>query len=199
MNKFTKSQVIIFEGMERCGKDTQIELMKSAHPEFAFRVMHFSNVKGLDADETREYSKKLYRRTFSLMDFCIAVHDQHLILNRAHLGETVYGKIYRGYEGNYVYDIEKQFKRVVDNVSLIVLVDEPENVMSREDGESLSEGKIDQISQEKERFELAYKKSIINHKTLININNKDIDTVKLEIESFVSGERKEIKHTPHIM
>ena len=36
--------------------------------------------------------------------------NANIICNRAHLGECVYAPIYRGYWGEYVFDIENKFK-----------------------------------------------------------------------------------------
>ena len=37
--------------------------------------------------------------------------DINLIFNRSHLGETVYSPLYRGYSGDYIFDIEKKYTK----------------------------------------------------------------------------------------
>lgn len=175
--------IVLFEGLDNTGKDTQINNLKSYLKNNQFHMFHYSAVKGLTAEECIEYSKKLYDEMFELCEYAIQ-NDKNFIFNRAHLGEMVYGKIYRNYEGDYIYDIEKNHKNILDKIYLIVFVDEPKGCIDRDDGLSFSTD-INFKTYEKERFELAYTKSNIQNKILININKKDKNEVFEDIKKFL--------------
>ena len=175
--------IVLIEGLDRCGKDTQISNLKSHFKNIQFHEMHYSAIKGLTPEECISYSKKLYNEMFELCAYGLET-NKSFIFNRAHLGEMVYGKIYRNYEGDYIYDIEKDFKNILDKIYLILLVDEANNCIERDDGLSFS---IDKVKKEyeKDRFELAYEKSNIKNKILININKKDPEGVFNDIKNFL--------------
>ena len=46
--------------------------------------------------------------------------DINLIFNRSHLGETVYSPLYRGYSGDYVFDIEKKICTISTKTRVIL-------------------------------------------------------------------------------
>lgn len=126
---------------------------------------------------------------FELMAFALKNDKTGLIFDRSHLGEIVYGNIYRGYSGDYVLDIEKKFNHILDvfeNLFLITLVDEPENLISREDGLSFSV-ELDKKQRELELFDLAHTSSTIKNKLIINIKNKDAEAVFKEVTEFIDS------------
>ena len=89
-----------------------------------------------------------------------------LIFNRAHLGETVYSPMYRNYNGDFVFDFEKDYvRREPPETKLIVFTDTPEAVIERDkkrgDGLSFSLD-IDKKKQELEAFERAYNMSCLD-------------------------------------
>jgi len=175
--------IVIFEGMDRCGKDTQTAMLKTHFKNNVFHTMHYSNVNGLDSVECRIYSSKLYTEMFDIIKET-SVKNQHLILNRAHLGEYVYGKIYRGYEGRYVFNIEEEFSDILNDIYLVVLVDDAKNIIERDDGNSHSTSLRD-VNYEKQRFEEAFELSNIKNKRLIDINDKSISEVHETILRFI--------------
>ena len=177
--------IIIFEGLDRVGKSTQIKLLQKRLIDKPTHVIHYSAISGITPEQSQNYSEKLYRDMFDMM------HDAHyrgrnLIFDRSHLGEFVYAPIYRNYSGNYVFEIENEYalNPFFNDIFLIVLIDEPESAISREDGNSFSTDiTIKQL--EISKFKLAYEYSSIKNKCLININGKTIDDVhKLVIEKI---------------
>jgi hypothetical protein len=113
-----------------------------------------------------------------------------IICDRSHLGEMVYGPIYRGYSGEYVLDIEKKYIEIPsiwDNLFLITLYDEPENVIKRDDGLSFSTD-IRIKREEIKNFINAHNKSNIKNKLLLNIKNHDADAVLNEVLTFINLE-----------
>jgi len=178
--------ITLFEGLDNTGKSTQIQNLIEHYKDRIFHKIHYSAVKTLSSDEAETYSKKLYTDMFKIISECNK--DRNIVFDRAHLGEYVYGKIYRNYDANWTFDLEVD----KDTTFLIVLVDEPKNVLYREDGLSLSksdniEESIRKISYEKQRFEEAYNKSTLTNKILINIDGLDIEQVKDIIINFIEG------------
>jgi hypothetical protein len=101
----------------------------------------------------------------------------------------VYGPVYRGYTGEYVLDIERKFTHVHpiwDNLYLFTLIDQPENLIKRDDGLSFS---IDVKKKETEinNFINAYEKSLIKNKLLINIVHADAAKVSERVTHFINN------------
>jgi len=171
---------IIFEGLDNVGKTTQIMNIIEHFNKNVFHIIHCVGLKNQKPEEAIKYHKREYKSLFSLMKDT----KRNFIFDRMHLGEMVYGKIYRNYEAGYIFDIENSYINLIPKLYLIVLVDEPEGALKREDGLSFS--KVKKTKQyEKERFELAFKKSKIKNKILINIKDKDEKKVFKEILKFL--------------
>lgn len=136
-----KNKFIIIEGPDNVGKTTLINGIKNYFNDYTFHTIHYSNVKQESTEKVIEYSKKMYKEMFSYMLNSIKFNKSGIICDRSHIGEMVYGPIYRNYTGEYVIDIEKEFsniKSIWDNLFLITLYDEPENLIARDDGLSFS-------------------------------------------------------------
>jgi thymidylate kinase len=175
--------------MDRCGKDTQIEnvtkYLLEQNENKSVHVLHYASLPIKENIEER--SSILYYDMFRICDAVLKTPDIHLLLNRAHLGEMVYGYIYRKYDARWIYQIEKQFQDLIKNAYLITLVDSSFKCISnRDDGLSLSNSDINKAKTELERFVLATELSGIKHKILIDIANKDSETVFNDISLFIS-------------
>lgn len=180
---------LIVEGPDNVGKSTLINNLNNYYNKLTMHNLHYSNVKQDNISEVIKYNKKLYNEMFELMTFELKNDKTGLIFDRSHLGEIVYGNIYRGYSGDYVLDIEKKFNHILDvfeNLFLITLVDEPENLISREDGLSFSV-ELDKKQRELELFDLAHISSTIKNKLIINIKNKDAEAVFKEVTEFIDS------------
>lgn len=187
--KEMRNLFVIIEGCDNTGKSTLINNLKNYYNKITLHNLHYSNVKQDNISEVIKYNKKLYNEMFELMTFELKNDKTGLIFDRSHLGEIVYGNIYRGYSGDYVLDIEKKFNHILDvfeNLFLITLVDEPENLISREDGLSFSV-ELDKKQRELELFDLAHTSSTIKNKLIINIKNKDAEAVFKEVTEFIDS------------
>lgn len=178
--------VIITEGVDRCGKSTQIKRMMKlfAKENKPMQWLHFTSIKGL----TPEHQTELFKSTFEHMFKLISNENAIWFLDRSHLGEEVYGSIYRpNIDTSYIWDLEKKYgmdKR--NDVFLIIFYDSSfKNVTERDDGDSLSTD-LDIVKKEVEGFKRAYKNTSIQNKILIDIAEKDIDLVAKEIEEFLT-------------
>ena len=106
--------------------------------------------------------------------------------------EAVYAPIYRDYDGDFVFDIEKNWQYTIAfaDITLFVLVDEPKNLIDRDDGKSFSVD-IETKKEEIESFKRAFDLSCIKRKHFININNKTIDDVHKIITGILFGSEME--------
>lgn len=174
---------IIIEGPDRVGKDTQSKLLqlKLIKERLPIHMFHYSGVKGIPKEKIKEYSELMYTDMFKIMKEAYKA-ERSLIFNRSHIGEYIYSPMYRDYDGSYIFDIEKKFidEEFWIHIFLIVLVDEPQNLIDRDDGDSFSIS-LDKKKEEIDRFTGAIRKSKIKFKKLINIKGMSIDDVHREI------------------
>jgi thymidylate kinase len=180
--------ILLFEGPDNVGKSTQIKKILKYFIDKPTFVIHFSGIPGISPDTSRLYSEIMYNDMFKLMSQSHE-NNRNLIFDRSHIGEAVYAPIFRNYSGDFVFDIERsyQFTDVFQTIKLFIFVDEPENLINREDGNSFSvDPGIKQ--QEIDLFKEAYRKSLIPKKYFININGKSIDTVHLIIQQTLFGD-----------
>lgn len=175
---------IIIEGQDRCGKDTQIGLIQKKYKDETFHVFHYAKVPFKTQGDHLDYNKRLYKDMFMMM-FENLGGERNFIFNRSHLGESVYAPKYRGYDGDYVFDIESNFAELlIDPLLLITLVNTPEILLEREDGDSLSRNAED-IVYERNAFIRAFEKSSICNKLLIECGKKSIEEIHEEIMEFI--------------
>ena len=178
--------IIIFEGLDRCGKSTQIQKLIHLLHDKSVHQLHYSSVKGFPTkEETETYSCKMYSDMFNLIHS--HYKDMHFVLDRSHLGEMVYGPIYRGYAGDYVLSIENYWradKEFWDQIHLITFIDKPENVIKRDDGLSFTVD-VEKKQKEIDLFVNATNKSFILNKYVLNVDKKDIETVYNELRSVL--------------
>lgn len=158
--------IVIVEGNDNCGKSTLIKdirkyILKSprttsihcASPPDGYHSgwseEHYSEVLGM--------SRRLCQEGWDI------------ILDRSHLGEDVYGPVFRQQSADYIYDIEKQFLSDIDS-RLILLTDSPEGIIEREDGYTYSI-KPEMIERVSQRFLEVYNNSSVPHKLHYHITN----------------------------
>lgn len=180
----------IIEGLDRCGKDTQIGLLQKRYfPEF-WHVFHYSKIPFDQINQHKEYSESLYSDMFLLMADNI-ISERNFIFNRSHLGESVYAPLYRGYDGDYVFDIERKFLEPTGDVLqqrlfMITLVNDPAILVKRDDGLGFTKSE-EGIKKEKERFERAHNKSLIKNKLLINCGTMTPEEISDIIYNFIES------------
>ena len=163
-----KMAKIIIEGPDNVSKSTVINnIIKEYKQNFLYLHYYANPTKKI------KWGKKQYNNMFE------TIHcNEFVIADRAHGGEVVYPVLYHGYDGNYVYDIEKKYN--TNDILLFVFIDEPENLIARDDGLSLSTD-IDMKTKEIELFQKFYENSTIKNKMIININNLDENQVKAKV------------------
>lgn len=171
-------RVYIIEGLDRLGKSTLIENIQR---ECGFyQTVHMSKPKKLPFYERQavvppELTKKnealfMYQRDSFITMFNLIHSDAHLIFDRAHLGEAVYAPLYRGYPGDYVFDLERAMNvNEAEGVRLILLVEDFKTSKHFvDDGDSFD---ITKREQEQDMFLSAFNRSKFVDKKIINVTN----------------------------
>lgn len=168
--------IIFIEGPDRVGKDSLIKNLKNHYSHMGFMEMHFSSVKNYTENKAILFNTNLFKVLKNNPDI-------NFILNRSHLGELVYAPLFRDYSGEFVLNLENKIN--LDNCFLITLIDSPDILSQREDGESPSSDTTI-ISQIIERFKDATNRSKIKHKIIIDCHNKTKDEVLAKAVSFIN-------------
>jgi hypothetical protein len=95
------------------------------------------------------------------------------IWNRSHIGEYVYGTMYRdSYPSNWVPQLEERFLADQENVYLILMVADPEFIANQDDGKSYSSN-IDDKRKELQLFVDAFQESKIANKKLLRVHDEN--------------------------
>ncbi len=171
---------------DNVGKDTQQNLIIEKLHNLVFHKIHYSSLPfKKDIEKHTSYSKKMYDDMFKLM---VLSKDNNIsiIFNRSHLGETVYSPLYRGYSGDYVFDIEKEYVNDLrENLYLITLTNDPHIIWSRDDGKSFYKNE-EGIKAEVDGFQRAHRLSKIKNKLMLNVGTMSADDISKIIIDFLS-------------
>ena len=160
-------KLIIIEGTDNTGKDTLISKILEKYPTAS--IIHCGK------PITKKYSSNEQDELFKLYANNIVnkkYDNTHvIIMNRSHIGEYVYGVLYRNRNkdevGEMIFNVNNiLYSRKDLNIRYIQLLSNSENLLrNNEDGKSLSNGNIEKINKEAKQF-----KEIFD-----NINIKDSD------------------------
>jgi thymidylate kinase len=161
-------KLLIVEGLDRCGKDTLINSLMETYPNS--KMVHWGYPQGRTNEEKTDYQKMSF--DFFMKEFSFQNSRNQLdflIWNRAHIGECVYGPLYRNSDPEWIYNLEKEYL-LKDNVYLVYLHGDVEFLLKNDDGESFTTD-INKKKREAELFENAVDKSLIKNKLKIKVNN----------------------------
>lgn len=187
-------KLIIIEGTDRTGKDTLVNRLIADNRNVVKR--HWSFPKGATNEEKTKYQKRSFNEEFFFYDLLNlhAPNDMIMIWNRAHIGELVYGTIYRDSQPeSWVWDLEYEHNfDVSTEVYLILLYADPEFVAAKDDGKSYS-AKLEDKTKEINAFLGAFDKSTIQKKIKIKVNEdrhsyKNHDAIYEEVTKFISND-----------
>ena len=161
-------KLLIIEGLDRCGKDTLANDLMKEYPNS--KMVHWGYPQGETNEEKTDYQKMsfgFFMREFSFLNSRGQL--DLLIWNRSHIGECVYGPLYRESDPVWIYDLEKEFL-LDENVYLVYLNGDIEFLLKNDDGESFTTD-INKKNHEANLFENAVDKSLIKNKLKIKVNN----------------------------
>lgn len=185
-------KLIIIEGTDNTGKDTLISKLLEKYP--TATLIHCG--KPL----SKSYSSKEQDTLFNTyIDNIInnSYSNTHvIIMNRSHIGEYVYGVLYRNRDEHEVLDMIKNidYKLNKSNIDVryVQLLCSSQNLLkNNEDGKSLSNGNIEKIEKEKNMFKNIFNESILINKKLFYVNDgdkfKSRETIFNEVWNFINN------------
>jgi hypothetical protein len=182
---------IIITGLDRCGKSTLVANLWTHYNKMPYGCNIIRGDKMQKDIVPTDKHQHLYMNSinyaFNNMKLYRDTNTSGIRLyDRLHLDEVVYGTKYRGYDTSDVFKLEESYVNSFDknSVFLIVLVDEPANLVTRDDGLGFT-ADIAEMAKEKQLFIDAYSDSNIEQKILINIKNFTIQQVFNKVLYFV--------------
>lgn len=180
----SKPLYIIVEGPDNTGKDTQIALIIKNMPEQVFHKVHYSSLPFKEEAKHVQHSTEMYSGLFRMIG-ALRPEGISVIFNRSHLGESIYAPLYRGYSGDFVFDIEAKHRDLIQaDLYLITLVNDPDRILSRDDGKSLYKTRED-VQADIDGFVRAHRKSLIKNKLLLDVGTMTPDEVSGIIMQFL--------------
>ena len=169
--------MIIIEGPDNVGKDTQIKKIQKYFYE-----------------KYKEPLVKVHCSYFGINDPELALEEYiriseldliySIIANRLHIGELVYGPLYRNYSDKEIERVLEFEKIFLKDSILFIFIDNPKNLIKRDDGQSFSIN-LEKKQKEIALFKKAYELSNIKNKFLINIEDKNENDVFEIVKYFL--------------
>lgn len=189
---------ILVEGGDGLGKDSLIAGIRKNYRTENFVVRHFGKPpqKFPEGVNPLQYQFTCFSKEAELLNYFrqfekdeYNYYENIMIWNRTHLGEYVYGQMFRDQDPEklkkYIYEYELLNLLERDNTYLILLsASNPEFFLSKEDGHSLSK-KINEKEKELKLFNDIYKLTSLDNKLKINVNIKNEFKSKEEVLSNV--------------
>lgn len=177
-------KLIIIEGGDRLGKSTLIGKLAEHFNYDNVVIRHFGKPPKVfpESVDPLSFQAECFDREGYLVENLLQMENDEynyyeniVIWNRAHLGEWVYGQMFRGIDPdriqNMLENFEERFLMYDDlKVYLILLTADPEFFHSKEDGHSFSKS-IDQKTRELNLFDEAFHNSSIDKKIRIKVDN----------------------------
>lgn len=162
-------KLIIIEGTDNSGKDTLIKNLVNYYGVNNVDIKHF------DRPKSRNNKDAALEQNDSFISFVHYVNDvkdnRIIICNRAWYGEFIYGVLYRERSQIDVVDMINEVENflIANNIdtTYVQLFADPYFLTKNDDGQSLSEGKLEIIEQEAQMFVEIFNRSILNDKLLI--------------------------------
>lgn len=164
---------IIIEGLDRLGKSTLAAGIEDKLG--CFTKLHFGKPPCLGHYKLavgEPFAKEAYQRDSFEQMFALLDTDARVLLDRAHLGEAVYAKRYRGYDGSYVFDLENiRHARALTSTLLVLLVNHSKDLEQAlvDDGASFDWSKR---AEEQDDFIAAFNRSRFQHKVILAVDYK---------------------------
>lgn len=194
------------EGPDRCGKTTLVRKFLEWYKDYPFHILHYSYVPGLNGPQMLERSKELLKEFFFLNR---GLNNYNMVFDRTPIGEYVYGSIYRNVDTSSIIRMVNEEIKKNENyffyqteVLLVVLIDKPERIVSRDDGLSFTDD-VDVISKEVKGFiDLFYSIQIPNKILISGENGLDfvLDNIKRFLENWnlvVKNQFNQLELTSH--
>ena len=176
--------IICIEGPDRIGKSTCCAHLASRH---GYSRMHFGRPEGSTDTERSLYQKGSFTTLFTMAG---ALRDQRakVVLDRSHLGELVYGPIYRPnsqVDLGYIHALEAADPGCM---TLVMLTHrDPSVLRSRDDGLGFD---ITRLEDEIAAFAVAFAGSRLRSKHIIDVTDRPVPSMLDELERLLGLPRK---------
>ena len=187
-------KLLIVEGLDQVGKDTLIESIAREYKHVIKR--HWGFPKGENNDEKTAFQQRQFMWEFNFYKknkYDFYTDDEMLMIwNRSHIGEFVYGTIYRNSNPEtWIPVLESGFHFDTNpNIYLVYLYADPEFVVKEDDGKSYS-AKLEDKTREINAFHKAIDDSQIKQKLKIKVNDGDNylskDEILKKVKEFIKS------------
>lgn len=185
--------ILIIEGMDRCGKTTLISNLRKNYFINPKTIVHHSSAPPKVVADSNSWEVDHYRDLSYVFHHLSSREGYDIICDRFHLGAIVYGMKYRGLDPYTIYkvDAENIAGGNEKNIAMVLLTDNVDSVMSRDDGESLESSRAEFESTCAE-FVRVFGYSVIPHKLHINItDNGGFENTLPTVVNFLENVRGE--------
>lgn len=162
--------IVLLDGCDKVGKSSLCDYLVRNH---RFSSMHFGRPEGDDDRQRALFQKGTFDRMFRFIG-ALEGQDARIVMDRSHVGEYVYGPMYRpssGVDLSYLWEMEDASW---DDVYLVFLRADPEILRARDDGLGFD---ITRLEEEQERFAEAFSLSRLRHKIAIDVSALSLDEV----------------------
>lgn len=161
-----KPMLLIVEGLDNTGKSTLIKNIRKT-------VLTGPQTTSIHCTTPpngchQSWPKDHYLEVLGLCRFMVTV-GWTVILDRSHLGEDVFGPLFRNQDADYIYNLEELYFQNI-TVKGILLIDDPEKLVEREDGQSHTV-ELDTLQKVSNRFQNVFNKSLMDDKMIYHISN----------------------------
>lgn len=158
--------ILVVEGLDNTGKTTLIKDIRSKVLTSPKTIsIHCSSPPKSSGDS---WSMRHYTNILSTA-YDLHIKGWDVILDRSHIGECVYGPLYRNVKDcSYIFDLEEEFLKD-QNSLLILLTDDTDSLISRDDGFSPTINK-DELNNITNLFIDTFNKSYIKNKLHYDIS-----------------------------
>lgn len=181
--------ILIIEGMDRCGKSTLISNLRKNHFANSKLIVHHSSAPPKCVADSNAWEVDHYTNLSNTFHKLSANDGYDIICDRFHLGAMVYGMRYRGLKPYTIFEVDRDIisKGEEQKIGLILLTDYAENIMQRNDGESI-ETTVKEFNDTRIEFMNFFNYSLIENKLHINITeNGGFENTLPKVMEFLKG------------
>ena len=180
----TNIKLIIIEGGDNLGKSTLIEGLCQHFKYDNITLRHFDKPpKGMSPKETLDFQFNCFNNEISFLHaaqeiftYTYNYYPNIFIWNRSHVGEYVYGQMFRGSEQKEILDslLTFEFRNLYymgldTDTYLITHIADPEFFFKNEDGDSYAKT-LEDKTKELKLFKEIHELSTIKHKLLLKVD-----------------------------
>lgn len=195
--------VLIFEGVDNLGKSTIISKLTDRYKGlYDVVLMHASAPQCREGEDPFEIQKRRFSQAFAkcsslaMQEFVLVYNNKNLVfMDRSHIGEYVYGQIYRNGDPEKIMEMIKDIhnKHLYFTSVVVHLEASPEFVIKHDDNNSFTSGydsekRLKTVKKEIDLFNECFEKLHPLNYMKINVetvdgNYRDIDNICDEIIS----------------